>query len=153
MRPSTWVDHTLARLEIPARRLIGGTKGSHLLTANAELRTLLAGRGVYAEATDGRPIFIIPLADMTLIGTTDEPFEERPEKAVATQDELDYLVDTVCGIFPQLGFSRARTSIFTTAACVHCHLSTLRQRAQSRGVIGSSVSTAICRPIVSSAAS
>jgi len=102
-----WVDHTLARLNVSSRRLIGGTKGSHLLTSHTDLRAILGGRGVYAEAGDGRPVFIIPLADMTLVGTTDEPFDERPEQAIATGEEIDYLVDAVRGIFPQLAFQRS----------------------------------------------
>jgi glycerol-3-phosphate dehydrogenase len=41
---------------------------------------------------------------MTMVGTTDEPFEDMPEKAVASQDELAYLVDAVQSILPQIGF-------------------------------------------------
>jgi glycerol-3-phosphate dehydrogenase len=101
-----WVDETLRRLALPSRRLIGGTKGSHLLSTHPGLRGVLAGRGVYAEATDGRPVFIIPLADLTLVGTTDEPFTDLPQQAVAREDELEYLISAVRSIFPQLDFGR-----------------------------------------------
>jgi glycerol-3-phosphate dehydrogenase len=102
-----WVDHTLERLQLPSARLIGGTKGSHAFTFNDRLRDALSGQGVYAEARDGRPIFITPLADAILIGTTDEPFEGPPEEALATQRELDYLLDSVNAIFPAVGLRPA----------------------------------------------
>jgi len=95
-----WVDETLARLHVDAKRLMGGTKGSHIFTFSPRLREMLAGQGVYAEAADGRPIFITPLADTVLIGTTDERFEGSPETAQATASEIDYLIDSVDSILP-----------------------------------------------------
>ncbi|MGD9722367.1 MAG: glycerol-3-phosphate dehydrogenase/oxidase [Pirellulales bacterium] len=95
-----WVDETLQRLCVPERRLMGGTKGSHLFTFNARLREMLGADGIYAEASDGRPIFITPLAGTVLIGTTDERFEGPPENAVTTERERDYLLDSVNSILP-----------------------------------------------------
>jgi glycerol-3-phosphate dehydrogenase len=100
------VDRTLARLEIPSRPLMGPTKGSHLVTFQPALRSALAGQGVYAEADDGRPVFILPLGDSVLVGTTDIPFDEPPESATATGDELDYLLAAVNRVFPQASVSR-----------------------------------------------
>ena len=102
-----WVDHTLARLPQPSKRLIGGTKGSHIFFFHPELRELLHGKGVYAEADDGRPIFITPLGECVLVGTTDEPFEAPPETATATEPEVDYLLRAVNLIFPQAKLTRA----------------------------------------------
>ncbi len=95
-----WVDESLQRLKVSSRRLMGGTKGSHLFTFSPRLRDALAGQGIYAEASDGRPIFITPLADTVLIGTTDVPFEGEPRDAVATPDEIDYLLSAVNAILP-----------------------------------------------------
>src|SRR5207248_10052739 len=78
-----WVDHTLQKLRVESRRLIGGTKGSHFVTAHAGLRAALAGRGIYAEAADGRPVFVLPLGENSLVGTTDIPFSGDPAAAVA----------------------------------------------------------------------
>ncbi len=89
------VDDTLRRLEIDSRRLMGGTKGSHLHTCKRELAEKLGERGLYAEAADGRPVFILPWAGGVLIGTTDLPFEGDPLEAVASDAEVDYLVATV----------------------------------------------------------
>lgn len=88
-----WVDETLEKLQIPAERLMGGTKGSHLFSFCPRLKAQLNGeQGVYAEARDGRPIFITPLGDTVLIGTTDVKFEGPPETAQATEDEIAYLL-------------------------------------------------------------
>ncbi len=95
-----WVDETLAQLHVPAERLMGGTKGSHLFSFSARLKEQLAGQGIYAEARDGRPIFVTPLADTVLIGTTDMPFDGTPETAQATEQEIRYLLDSTNAILP-----------------------------------------------------
>ncbi len=101
-----WVDETLQSLHVPSERLIGGTKGTHAFTFSARLRDALAGQGIYAEARDGRPIFITPLADSVLIGTTDDPFKGPPERALATEPELDYLLASVNAILPDVHLTR-----------------------------------------------
>jgi glycerol-3-phosphate dehydrogenase len=100
-----WVDHTLQSLGMMQNRLMGGTKGSHFITGHAKLQELLAGRAVYSEAADGRPVFILPFVNGTLVGTTDEPFDGDPATAVATPQELDYLVSAVNEVFPNLGLT------------------------------------------------
>jgi len=122
-----WVDHTLGEL-LPARvgaegkplsgeprsgepltgqPLIGGTKGSHLLVDHAELRETLGARGVYAEAADGRPVFVLPFGDrLVLVGTTDIPFAGDPSTARTDSDEIDYLVAAVRLLFPAVAPSR-----------------------------------------------
>lgn len=109
-----WVDRTLAALDIASPRLIGGTKGSHFLTYHAGLRERLAGRGVYVEAADGRPIFVLPFgSDIaagdrpggTLVGTTDLVYDDDPAQAVASAEELQYLLDAVNALFADLRLS------------------------------------------------
>ncbi len=97
-----WVDRTLAQLQIPGPQLLGGTKGSHLLTSNPQLREALSGHGVYAEAGDGRPVFLLPFGPFSLVGTTDLPFQHEPETAVADRDELQYLLRAVGEVFPPI---------------------------------------------------
>jgi glycerol-3-phosphate dehydrogenase len=101
-----WVDQTLARLPLPSRRLMGGTKGSHFVTYQRTLRELLGGEGVYTEAPDGRPVFLLPFGEGTLVGTTDIPFEGDPAAAVATEEELEYLLGVVNDVFPAAGLAR-----------------------------------------------
>lgn len=95
-----WVDLTLNELEVPSPRLMGGTQGSHIVTHNKRLRDALGDAGLYAEADDGRPVFVLPFGDALLIGTTDVRFEGDPASAVVTPGELDYLLRTVNAIVP-----------------------------------------------------
>jgi glycerol-3-phosphate dehydrogenase len=109
-----WADRTLAGLfgdhpPAPHRRLIGGTKGSHLLINSAALRAALCEQGVYAEAPDGRPVFVLPFAaDLVLIGTTDIPFTGDPATARADAAEIDYLLAATARLFPAAAPTRAQ---------------------------------------------
>ncbi|MDA7979975.1 MAG: glycerol-3-phosphate dehydrogenase/oxidase [Pirellulales bacterium] len=107
-----WLDSALDRLEVSSpSQLINGTAGSHLLTVNTKLEGQLGGKGVYAEAQDGRPFFVLPFGRFTLIGTTDLAFDGDPRKARATDDEISYLLDAVNGIFPTVGLLREDVSL------------------------------------------
>jgi glycerol-3-phosphate dehydrogenase len=106
-----WVDRTLAAV-MPAAGgpapLIGGTKGSHLVVRSAALRGALADRGVYAEAADGRPVFVLPFAArLVLVGTTDIPFSGDPATARADEQEIDYLLAATRRLFPAVPLARA----------------------------------------------
>lgn len=101
-----WVDRTLGEL-VPGKvgaegaPLIGGTKGSHLVCDHSPLRAALGSRGVYAEAEDGRPVFVLPFGDrLVLVGTTDIPFDGNPSSARTDEGEIDYLLAAVRRLFP-----------------------------------------------------
>jgi glycerol-3-phosphate dehydrogenase len=112
-----WGDYTLRDLPAPTKRLFGGTKGSHIFTHQAALVRALNGEAVYAEADDGRLVFILPFEDSVLVGTTDERFETTPDQAAASQSEIDYLVEMVNDVFPDVKL---------TAAEVDAHYSGVR---------------------------
>jgi glycerol-3-phosphate dehydrogenase len=101
-----WGDLTLKALGINRERLFGGTKGSHIITHHAGLRDAIGEDGIYAESRDGRLVFILPLGAGTLIGTTDLRFEGPPEDAIATDEEITYLLEMVNDVVPGLGLSR-----------------------------------------------
>jgi glycerol-3-phosphate dehydrogenase len=107
-----WVDRTLGSLCVGradgiGRRLIGGTKGSHLVVRNAHLRAALADHGVYAEAADGRPIFVLPFgAYLVLVGTTDIPFTGDPADSRTDEAEIGYLLAAVARLFPTAAVGR-----------------------------------------------
>ena len=101
-----WVDHTLNRLGIESDRLTGGTKGSHILTSNQIVRFQLADAGIYAEAEDGRPIFLLPLGRNTLIGTTDLPYSGDPRTVTASEEEMEYLLDAANRILDSVHLTR-----------------------------------------------
>lgn len=92
-----WVDQVLAGLPGERIRLIGGTKGSHLVVGSFPGAPSAA---VYTEAIDNRPYFIVPWAGNYLIGTTDERFDGDLDEVVASDDEIDYLIDSTNQVLP-----------------------------------------------------
>lgn len=94
-----WGDHTLQSLKIEQPALFGGTKGSHFLTWNAALKSALGDHAIYAEAPDGRLVFVLPFGDGILVGTTDDTFTGSPGDVVATPEELSYLRQSVQDVF------------------------------------------------------
>jgi glycerol-3-phosphate dehydrogenase len=98
-----WVDEALKCIDITAPRCMGGTKGSHLVTFHPGLKEALGPQGVYAEAPDGRPLFLLPFMNGTLVGTTDLRYEGSPGDAVTDDAEVAYLLDAVKSIFPNAG--------------------------------------------------
>jgi glycerol-3-phosphate dehydrogenase len=100
-----WVDFTLVDLGLSSPPLLSGTKGSHFVTRRRELVEVLGGRGIYAEAGDGRPVFVLPFGSAVLVGTTDIPYQGDPDVAVASPEELDYLLALVNEVFPQIALN------------------------------------------------
>lgn len=109
-----WGDWTLQELPCPSPPLFGGTKGSHIFTSNSRLREALGDDAVYAEAADGRLVFLIPMSAGIMIGTTDERFESRPELAQATAPEVNYLISLTNELFPQVNLTTS--DIYATCA-------------------------------------
>ncbi len=95
-----WVDEILfpPAHGAPPRRLIGGTKGSHLVV---EPFPGAPREAVYAEAAgDGRPYFVVPWNGLYLIGTTDTRYDGDLDDVVATEEEIGYLIDETNGLIP-----------------------------------------------------
>ena len=67
-----WIDGVNAALGAPSR-MIGGTKGSHILLDHPELVAMLAGRMIYFEADDGRICLVFDYLGRALVGSTDTP--------------------------------------------------------------------------------
>lgn len=100
-----WVDELLAHLGAPAPRLIGGTKGSHLVVKSFPGAPADA---IYAEASaDGRPFFIIPWNELYLIGTTDLRYEGDLNRVEANEPEIDYLLRETNHIISSANLTRA----------------------------------------------
>ncbi len=97
-----WVDRTLQRLQVSSARLIGGTKGSHLVTFHPGLADALRGAGVYTEAEDGRPVFLLPFGPGALIGTTDILFDGDPAQVHSESAEIAYLLEAARRVFPHI---------------------------------------------------
>ncbi len=99
-----WADEVLAALERPLPRLIGGTKGSHIIV---EAFNGAPHEALYVEAQeDGRPFFIIPWNGMYLIGTTDFQYDGDLDKVLADEREIDYLIRETNRVIPTAGLAR-----------------------------------------------
>jgi glycerol-3-phosphate dehydrogenase len=99
-----WVDQVLRGLGYKADRMIGGTKGSHIVVRPFPGAP---ASGIYAEAiADGRPFFIIPWNGQYLIGTTDSRYSGDVDRVAATPDEIAYLVSETNRLIPAAGLDR-----------------------------------------------
>ncbi len=99
-----WVDQVLAKTDAERHdRLLGGTKGSHLVAEWPGGPP----HAIFASAkADGRPFFILPWYRYTLIGTTDLRYDGDPSDARCTPDELQYLLDEATRLFPATPLTR-----------------------------------------------
>jgi glycerol-3-phosphate dehydrogenase len=85
-----WIDLVLEHAPVESPKLIGGTKGSHIIVPGFPGAPENA---IYLEArSDGRPIFVIPWNKVFLIGTTDVRFEGDPDQVRCEDWEIDYLL-------------------------------------------------------------
>jgi glycerol-3-phosphate dehydrogenase len=105
-----WIDLVLERAPVKSPKLIGGTKGSHIVVAPFPGAT---GNAIYLEArSDGRPIFIIPWNKLYLIGTTDVRFEGDPDEVRCEPWEIEYLLSETNLALP--GAHLTRDSVLET---------------------------------------
>ncbi|MGI9101762.1 MAG: FAD-dependent oxidoreductase [Terriglobales bacterium] len=93
-----WADQVVSESKISAERpMIGGVRGSHLVLPR------FAGApesAVYAEATDGRPIFLIPWNGQLLLGTTEISDSGDPGGTQPSGAEIEYLMASFRRLFP-----------------------------------------------------
>ena len=102
-----WVDEVLDEMDgygSSEERMIGGTKGSHLVVDPFPGAPQTA---LYVEAReDGRPYFIVPWNGRYLIGTTDIRYEGDLDCVVADEEEIDYLIDETNHVIPEANLTR-----------------------------------------------
>jgi glycerol-3-phosphate dehydrogenase len=93
-----WVDQVLEHNSFSQPRLIGGTKGSHVVVAPFDGAPTNA---IYLEArSDRRPFFVIPWNNNYLIGTTDVRFDGDPDSVRIESWEANYLLNETNQAFP-----------------------------------------------------
>lgn len=93
-----WVDRVLGLLDGSARRLVGGTKGTHLVVRYPDGGP---GHPLFTSArSDGRPMFILPWFGMHLVGTTDLRHEGDPADARPSAAEVEYLLSEAKALLP-----------------------------------------------------
>lgn len=99
-----WIDDVNALLGAPSK-MIGGTKGSHILLKHDELVSSLAGRMLYFEADDGRICLVYDYLGLALVGSTDIK-ADNPDEVHCEPEEVDYLLDSVRTLLPGMAFER-----------------------------------------------
>jgi len=99
-----WIDLTNRSLGLQTQ-YIGGTKGSHLVIENPELREVIGDHEFFFENKDGRIVLIFPLFGKVMIGTSDIPIDD-PDAVRCTDEEVDYFIDMVGRVFPEIKVTR-----------------------------------------------
>jgi len=92
-----WVDRVCQRSNIrTGKPLIGGVRGSHIVLPRFPGAPTAA---LYTEASDGRPVFVLPWNDQVLVGTTEIPDTGDPGRVAPSSQEIEYLLRLVTGMF------------------------------------------------------
>lgn len=102
-----WVNLIQSTLPFKTTLPIDLVQGSHI-----EIPGRISDDIFYLEApSDKRAVFVIPWYDNTLVGTTETPFFDDPDKAKILDSEIDYLRATLHHYFPD-----ANTQVLNTWA-------------------------------------
>ncbi|ACJ20133.1 glycerol-3-phosphate dehydrogenase [Coxiella burnetii] len=88
-----WVSHVLHNIaKVKSTSRIRLVKGSHIVVP----KWYKGNHAYILQNPDKRVIFAIPYKnDFTLIGTTDVPFEGDPNKIHISEEETNYLIDSI----------------------------------------------------------
>ncbi len=100
-----WIDFTNKAMQQPSQ-YIGGTKGAHLIIDHPELRAACMDHEMFFENKDGRICLFLPLLDKVMVGTTDIPIE-NPDEVEVTDEEIEYILETVKIVFPDIKLDRS----------------------------------------------
>jgi len=92
-----WVDGVRALDVIENNKKLKLTKGIHVVIDQSVFPLKQA---VYFDTPDKRMIFAIPRDGKTYVGTTDTFFEGDIRHPVATQEDVDYLIQAIHSMFP-----------------------------------------------------
>jgi glycerol-3-phosphate dehydrogenase len=99
-----WIDVANRKMGISSR-YIAGTKGSHVIVDHPELRAATGSNEFFFENKDGRIMWICPLYDRVLVGTSDIKIED-PDDIYCTDEEVEYFLELVTQVFPSIKVSK-----------------------------------------------
>lgn len=98
-----WADRICQRSNVRLPKpMLGGVRGSHIVLPRFSGAPSAA---LYTEAADGRPVFVLPWNDQTLVGTTEVPDSGDPGRTAPSPQEIEYLLRTTAGLFPKAKLS------------------------------------------------
>lgn len=101
-----WIDGVNGSLG-SSSKLIGGTKGSHILLNHPELVKGLNGHMIYFEADDGRICLVYDYLGLALVGSTDIP-ADNPDAVHCDEEETSYFLESLRTLLPGLTFDRSQ---------------------------------------------
>lgn len=99
-----WADVLIGNSGITTPRMIGGVRGSHLVLPKFPGASADA---VYAEAADGRQVFVIPWNGQILVGSTEVADSDHEDNPQPSSDEVDYLLNSFLRLFPRSGITKS----------------------------------------------
>jgi glycerol-3-phosphate dehydrogenase len=99
-----WADSVIGASGITTPRMIGGVRGSHLVLPRFQGAPQQA---IYTEATDGRPVFILPWNGQLLVGTSEVADSNTPDNPQPSAEEIDYLFQSFTRLFARSGLTQA----------------------------------------------
>lgn len=127
-----WIDRVNHELGLETR-LIGGTKGSHILLDHPGLIRALNSRMIYFEADDGRICLVFDYLGRALVGSTDIRADD-PDTLRCEDGEIAYFLESLRASCPDLTSTRARSSP-PMRASGPCPGRTERRRASSAATV------------------
>jgi len=95
-----WIDIVNERIGF-SDQYIGGTKGSHLVIKNKELRDAVGVSEFFFENNDGRIVLLLPFFENVIVGTSDLPIG-NPDDAKCTIEEENYFLHLIKRVFPTI---------------------------------------------------
>ncbi|MEQ6854270.1 glycerol-3-phosphate dehydrogenase/oxidase [Lysinibacillus capsici] len=98
-----WVDDVRQKDKVADNKQLRLTKGVHIVLKQKDFPLKQA---VYFDIADGRMAFAIPRDGKTYVGTTDTVYEGNPVHPVATQQDVDYLIEAAKKVFPTATITR-----------------------------------------------
>ena len=101
-----WIDQVNASLHAPSK-LIGGTKGSHILLNHPALVKALKGQMIYFEADDGRICLVYDFMGLAMVGSTDIK-ANNPDDVRCTEDEITYFLGALNALLPGVTVDRSQ---------------------------------------------
>jgi len=94
-----WADRMCARSSVHTPKpMLGGVRGSHIVLPRFAGSPASA---LYTEASDGRPVFVLPWNDQVLVGTTEVADTGDPGKTAPSNEEIQYLFQAISQLFPK----------------------------------------------------
>lgn len=100
-----WTDRVLA-LDAPGPARLSPSKGVHVVVPSRRL-PLKGAVLAFSPTGDGRFIFVLPWHGATLLGTTDTPFDDDPDRVTSDEDDVDYILAAANATFPAARLQRS----------------------------------------------